>query len=346
MQTFSINGRIIGPGAPCFIIAEAGSNHNRDLATAKQLVDTALAAGADAVKFQTFTADKIAARTQHAITKIDLAGAKSLHELYANAELPREWQRELSEYCATKGIMFLSTPFDEDAVDELEALAMPVIKIASFELVHLPLLRHAARTGRPIILSTGLANLGEIEEAVQAIRGEGNEQIALLHCAINYPAKFTSVNLAAMDTMRQAFQVPVGYSDHTPGVNVPIAAVARGATIIEKHFTTDKSLPGPDHSFALDPQELTAMVRGIRETEAAIGSPIKQPEQDELIHVKRGRRSVFARVDIPAGVTITADMLAVLRPGVGLMSKYLDVIVGRPARRAIKAHEPITWDEV
>jgi pseudaminic acid synthase len=344
MKNILIGDRAVGSGEPCFIIAEAGSNHDRNLNQAKRLVDAALAARADAVKFQTFTAETIAARTDAEVAKIDFAGAKSLFDLYKSVELPREWQREIKEYCDKKGIMFLSSPFDYGAIDELDELGMPVIKIASFELVDLPLLRHAARTGKPLILSTGMANLGEIEDALGAIYAEGNRQVILLHCAINYPAPFASVNLAAMDTIRQAFDVPVGYSDHTLGNAVPVAAVARGASVIEKHFTLDKGLPGPDHSFAMNPEEFASMVHAIRDTEAAMGSAIKGPAADEAEHLLRGRRSLFAKVAIPKDTTITNEMLAVLRPGIGLMSKYLDVVVGRQARRDIKAHEPITWD--
>lgn len=346
MQKVTIGRRVIGVGEPCFIIAEAGSNHDRKLNQAKELIDAAAAAGADAVKFQTFTAEKIAARTRADIARIDFGGAKSLFELYQNLELPQEWQRELSAYCRDKGIMFLSTPFDEEAVDQLDELGVEAFKIASFELVHLALLRHTARKGKPIILSTGMANLGEIEDALEAIYHEGNEQVILLHCAINYPPRFESVNLQAMETMRRAFQVPVGYSDHTLGLSVPIAAVALGANVIEKHFTIDKTLPGPDHSFALSPAELKEMVRAIHDTEAAIGSPIKGMAPTELLHYLRGRRSLFAVVDIPAGTRIKADMIGILRPGIGLAPKFLDVVVGRPARRNIGAYQPITWDVI
>ncbi len=341
-----VGNRVIGQGGPCFVIAEAGSNHDRNLDQAKRLIDVASEAGADAVKFQTFTAEKIAARSNADIAKIDFAGCRSLFELYQKFELPREWQVELSCYSREKDILFLSTPFDEEAVDQLNELGVPAFKIASFEIVHLPLLRYAARTGKPMILSTGMATLGEIEEALEVIYREGNEQVILLHCAINYPAPVESVNLAAMDTMRLAFGVPVGYSDHTLGLSVPIAAVARGANVIEKHFTVDKNLQGPDHAFALGPEELKAMVQCIRETEAAIGSPKKGATADEAEHLTRGRRSLFAKVHIPAGTTITEDMVAVLRPGIGLKPKYLARIVGRKARRDIEVDEPITWDDV
>lgn len=346
MTEITIAGRKVGQRYPCLIIAEAGSNHDRKLSQAHQLIDIAAEAGADAVKFQSFTAPKIAAMTQDPVAQINFGGAQSLYELYRKIELPAEWQAELKEHASARGLIFLSTPFDTDAVDRLDRLGIPAFKIASFELVDLPFLRYVARKGKPMILSTGMANLGEIEEALAVVREEGLKEVALLHCAINYPAKFENLNLSAMKTMARAFQVPVGYSDHTLGISIPIAAVALGACILEKHFTIDRSLPGPDHGFALEPQELKAMVRGIRETEAAIGSPIKQVAPDELDHRKRGRRSLFARETIYAGSVITQEMIAILRPGVGIAPKYLDLVIGRKAQVTIEKDEPITWEKI
>ncbi|MDK2787428.1 MAG: hypothetical protein PWP07_653 [Epulopiscium sp.] len=348
MKNFKIGNFEIGENSPCFIIAEAGSNHDRDMGQAKEMIDVAVEAGANAVKFQTFTAEKIAADTSHPIVRLgdEYGGVKTLFDLYKGLELPREWQLELKEYADKKGIMFLSTPFDYDAVEELENLGIEAYKIATFEMVDLPFLSYIAKKQKPIILSTGMANLGEIEEALDAIYKEKNEQVALLHCGIGYPMPMEDVHLAAMDTMKQAFQVPVGYSDHTLGITVPIASVARGAKIIEKHFTLDRRLKGPDHQFAIEPDELKAMVKGIRDVEKAIGSPIKKLAEVEKLHHERGRRSIFAKVDIPKGTVITKDMLAILRPGVGLMPKYLDIVVGREARKDIKRNEPITWEVI
>lgn len=348
MRKIKVGNRFIGDTYPCFIIAEAGSNHDRDLGQAKKLIDVAVEAGADAVKFQTFTADKIAANTSHPIMQLgqEYEGVPTLFELYKGLELPREWQTELKRYADEKGIMFLSTPFDYDAVEELDALGMECYKIASFEMVDIPFLKYIAKKQKPIILSTGMAAMGEIEEALQAIYGQGNEQVVLLHCGISYPMPVEEVNLAAMDTMKQAFQLPIGYSDHTLGITVPIAAVARGAKVIEKHFTLDRKLKGPDHKFAIEPHELKAMVKAIRDTEKAIGSPVKALAQVEEIHHRRGRRSIFAKTDIPKGTIITEDMLAVLRPGIGLMPKYFDIVVGRVAQNDIKKNEPITWDKI
>lgn len=348
IRPIKIGDRLVGPDQPAFIIAEAGSNHDRDLNQAKKLIDIAARAGADAVKFQTFTADKIAADTEDDVVKLgdEYQGVPTLYQLYKGLELPRQWQAELKQYADSKGIMFLSTPFDCDAVDELEDLGMLAYKVASFEMVDLPFLKYIARKGKPIILSTGMADLGEIEEALDAIYSQGNDQVVLLHCGICYPMPYGEVNLAAMDTMRQAFQVPVGYSDHTLGISVPLAAAARGANVIEKHFTISRQLTGPDHRFAIEPDELNDMVTGIRQVEAAIGSPIKRHTPSEEVHYRRGRRSIFAKFDIPAGTVITEDMLAVLRPGIGLKPKYIDIVIGRTARTNIKKNEPITWDKI
>ena len=348
-RSFEIGKRRVGEGSPTYVIAEAGSNHDGQLDRARRLIDVAAEAGADAVKFQTFSADRIASQAAIGATRLtDKFGrfGETLFDFYKKLELPADWHRELQAYAAEKGVTFLSTPFDEAAVDLLAALNVPAYKIASFELVHLPLLRHAASKGKPVILSTGMATLGEIEEALAAVTEAGNDQVALLHCGIEYPVAMPDVHLASMDTLRQAFSCPVGYSDHTLGVTVPIAAVARGATIIEKHFTLDRTLPGPDHGFALPPDELKAMVRAIRDTEAAIGSPVKRLLPSEAVHHQRGRRSLFAARDIAKGDVISRDMVTVLRPGTGLPPKYLDIIVGRIARRAIATHHPITWEDV
>jgi sialic acid synthase SpsE len=349
MTKIKIGPKAVGPGHPCYIIAEAGSNHDGKLEQACQLIDVAADAGADAIKFQLFTAEKIAARTKQDIVKLrDQFGefGSNLYEMYKKMETPADWFEELKVYSEDKGLTFLTTPFDEDAADFLEAMDVPAVKIASFEMVHIPLLRHVAKFGKPVIISTGMGDLADIEDALAALHAENNYQGILLHCGINYPLEFASVHLAAMDTMRHAFQLPVGYSDHTPGIVVPVAAVARGANMIEKHFTLDKGLQGPDHAFALDPDEFKQMVQAIRDVEAAIGSPIKKMADDEKIYYDRGRRSMFAAVDIAAGVVIEKDMIEILRPGVGLAPKYLEMVVGRKAQTTIEAHEPITWDSI
>jgi N-acetylneuraminate synthase/N,N'-diacetyllegionaminate synthase len=331
------------------VIAEAGTNHNGSFDTALALVDCAADAGADAVKFQTFRADALVAPTDHPIARLNDSFGRfgaTVHEMFRKAEMPLEWLPKLFAHAQSRGIMFLSTPFDEQSADVLNDLGVPAFKIASYEVVHLPLLRYVARFGKPMLISTGMADLGEIEDALDAIRGEGNNEIALFHCPIGYPVAFENVHLAAMDTLRQAFGVPVGLSDHTLGITAPLAAVARGADLIEKHFTLDAHQHGPDHDFAAEPATLKAMIRGIRDVTAAVGDPRKICQPSEELHYRRGRRSLFAACNIPEGTTITAEMLAVLRPGVGLKPKYLDVVVGRSARKFISAFSPITWDDV
>ncbi len=259
-ESLEIGSNRIGENAPCYIIAEAGSNHNHDLKLAFRLIDIAAEAKADAVKFQSFTAEPIESPVDTDLSRIDFAGAKSLFELYKSLELPREWQKELFSYANEKGIMFLSTPFDEKAVDEFLEMGVEAFKIASFEIAHFPLLRHVAQTNKPILLSTGMAFLGEIEEAIAVLNDAGCDRIGLFHCGIGYPMNPHEVNLRAMTTIKQTFHCPVGYSsDHTLGISVPIAAVARGACMVEKHFTLDGNLSGPDHGFALEPKDLKSM---------------------------------------------------------------------------------------
>jgi len=338
-----IADKLIGDGQPCFIIAEAGANHNRNLDMAKELIDAAVEAGADAVKFQTYSAETLYSRKT---PKFSYLKDQDVWQLIKAIELPREWQGYLADYCQKKGIIFLSTPFDFRAVDELAELNVPAYKIASFELVDLTLLRYTAQKGKPVIISTGMANLGDIEDAIKAIRQEHNDQIALLHCNSLYPTPAGVVNLKAIDNMGAAFGLPVGFSDHTLGITIPIAAVARGAKIIEKHYTLDRNLPGPDHPFALEPDELKNMVTAIREVEAALGHGRKEraPEEEEMY--TKGRRSIIAAQDIPQGTVIIREMLTVKRPGYGIAPKYIDLVVGRTAKRDIETDEPITWNEI
>jgi sialic acid synthase SpsE len=343
----TIGGRRVGEGEPCYVIAEAGANHDRKLAQAKALIEVAREAGADAVKFQTYSAETLYSRKTPQFSYLAKMGVtKSVWEVIKEAELPREWQGELCAHARKVGIPFFSSPFDRAAVDELDALDVPAYKWASFELVDLPLLAYAAGKHRPMILSTGMANLAEVQEAVDTEHAAGNGDVVLLHCVSLYPTRPAQVNLKAMDTLRAAFGVPVGLSDHTPGIAVAIAAAARGAAALEKHFTLDRRLKGPDHSFAVEPAELRAMVQGIREAEAALGSGDKRMLPEEAEMARLGRRSVIARVAIPRGTTITAAMLIVKRPGFGIHPRFFDRVVGRVARRDIEADDVITWEMV
>jgi len=260
-------------------------------------------------------------------------------------ELPREWLGELAEYARNRRLVFLATPFDKEAVDQLYEIGVPAYKWSSQEIVNLPLLRYAASKGRPMILSTGVCNLADIEEAVDTAYSVDNKDIILLHCTslFHYPAKPHQVNLRTMDTMRDAFHLPVGLSDHTLSIIIPAAAVARGACVIEKHFTLSRKLKGPDHPFALEPDELKQMVKAIREVEESLGSPIKKmiPEEEE---VPLQRPSLMAKMNIPKGTRLTEDMLIVKRPGYGIKPKFLDIIIGRETKRDIEKGEGITWD--
>lgn len=334
--------RTIGPGEPALIIAEAGSNHNGNLEQAIKLVDVAAEAGADAVKFQTYSADTLYSRSTPAFPGED----EPPYKVIKKCELPREWQAELAGYARDRGLIFLSTPFDYQAVDELDALGVPAFKWASSEINDLPLLKYAAAKGKPILLSTGMANLADVQEAVDAIRSTGNNAIVLLHCVSLYPTPIDQVNLRMMDTLREAFHLPVGFSDHTLGLTASIAAVARGACVIEKHFTLDRRMEGPDHKFALEPHELKSLVKAIREVEACLGRPEKRPTPGEEAKLVLSRRSIIAAVDIPKGATITREMLIIKRPGYGIPPKFVDVVVGRQARVDIPADTPITWDMI
>jgi len=348
MQEIKVANRIIGTGKPCFIIAEAGVNHNGNIHLAKKLIDVAKDAGADAVKFQTFNTEKLVTRNakkagyQRALTN----KSESQFQMLKKLELPPDAFDELFDYARKKKILFLSTPDDEDSVDLLVKIGVAAFKISSPEITNLPFLSYIAAKGKPVILSTGMSDLAEIKDALRVIRAEGLKQVVLLHCVSAYPAKIEDMNLRAMDTLRNTFKLPIGLSDHTLGLTAPIAAVAMGACIIEKHFTLDKSLPGPDHKASLEPRELTKMVEAIREIESALGDGIKLPTQEEIENKSVVRRSIVARIDIPKGVVIREDMLAFKRPGTGIEPKQLNSVVGRRAKLTIKKDTIITQDMV
>jgi sialic acid synthase SpsE len=346
MDVVRIGDRAVGAGQPVYVIAEAGSNHDRDFDQARRLIDVATEAGADAVKFQTFRADAIVAETPTRAKYLDgiLPPGQTMSELFRTLELPREWHAGLKEHAESRGLDFLSTPFDHEAVDLLDELGVKAFKVASYELWHLPLIRDVASRGKPLICSTGMASLADVQAAVDVVHETGNEGLILLHCVVNYPPPFGDLNLRAIETMRRAFGVPVGWSDHTPGWTAPVVATALGAAVIEKHFTTDRSRPGPDHRFALEPDELAQMVRAIRDAEAALGDGVKRraPAEDDLYVT--ARRSLFAARRIDAGRVIELDDIAVLRPGTGLEVGDLEKVVGRTARRTIERHEPLSWD--
>jgi len=333
---------------PPFIVAEAGVNHDGSLAKALRLVDIAADAGADAVKFQSFRADDIIAPgTAKVAYQERQTGGGSQYDMIRALELDEEAHRAIARRCAERGIEFMSTPFDLWALDLLVGLGMKRIKIASGEVTNKPLIEAAAARGLPIILSTGMATLAEVERAVGWIRGVSSQaDLTVLHCTSNYPAEPEAINLRAMDTLAAALAVPVGYSDHSLGLAISIAAVARGATVIEKHFTEDPADDGPDHAASLAPAELAALVRALRSVGVAMGDGVKQPSPSELEVRDLVRRSAFARRDIAAGEVVDADAVVFIRPAGGIGPEEADAVFGSRAARPISAGEKLAWGDL
>lgn len=341
MPTISIGNHYIGPGQPVFIIAEAGVNHNGDPDLARFLVQAAAESGVDAVKFQTFKAENLVTESaKMAGYQVDNIGEETSQlEMLKKLELQYELHAELKQYAESLGLVFLSTPFDEEAIDFLKDLGLEAFKAGSGDLTNLPYLQKMARQGLPVIISTGMATLEESREAVDAIAETGNDQLIVLHCTTNYPCPPEEVNLAAMNTLQRELNCMVGYSDHTLGIEIPCLAVAAGARVIEKHFTLDKTMEGPDHKASLEPAELAEMVREIRRLEGIMGSGVKVPNPSELPIKQVARKSVVAKVDIPEGTVITTEMLVAKRPGNGLPPKLLLTIPGKVSTRLIQQDE-------
>jgi N-acetylneuraminate synthase len=332
-------GRHIDAGQPCFVIAEAGVNHNGDVQLAHRLIDAARAAGADAVKFQTFCADKLTTATA---VKADYQ-VQNTHthetqqEMLRALELSAEEFGQLAGHCREVGILFLSTPFDHASVDLLVKLGVPAIKVPSGEVTHTSLLRHMAATGLPLIISTGMSTMDEVSQCVATLRERGPRQIALLHCLSSYPADPAQINLRAMATLRDAFHLPVGLSDHTVGLPVALAAVALGGCILEKHLTLDRQLPGPDHACSLEPGDFSELVRGVRQVESALGDGNKRVMSTEQNTRDVARRSVATAASLPAGHRLRSEDLVALRPGTGIPPTQTDALVGRTLRIALPA---------
>ncbi len=342
-----IGSRQIGLDEPCFIIAEAGVNHNGDIELAKKLIDAAKEAGADAVKFQTFKAGSIVARdAEKAEYQIAATGNSSQYEMIQKLELCLDDFRDLKAHAEARGIMFLSTPFDMASSDLLESLDIPAYKMASGEITNIPLLRHVARKGRPVILSTGMAFMDEIKEAIDAMRDEGLREVIVLHCVTSYPAPMNELNLKALLTMMEELDLPIGYSDHSLGILAPVAAIAMGACMIEKHLTLDRTMEGPDHAASLEPDELSEMVNAIRAIESALGNGVKAPSPREKEIMVKVRKSIVASMPIPEGTVLTKDMLAIKRPGNGLQPKELSDLIGMKTTRALDMDEQLGWEDV
>ena len=344
--TIQIGERTIGAGHPTYVIAELSANHNQNFDEAVRLVHAAKEAGADAVKLQTYTADTITIDVRTPIFQIGkgtIWEGKNLHDLYGEAYTPWEWQPRLKTIAEDLGMDLFSTPFDPTAVDFLEAMNVPAHKVASFELVDLPLIERIAATGKPMIMSTGMATLSEIADAVTTARGAGATQLVLLKCVSAYPAPPEQMNLRTIPHLAEAFGVPAGLSDHTLGIAVPVAAATLGAAVIEKHFTISRAVPGPDSSFSLEPQEFRAMVDAIRVAEKALGRVTYESNDDERA-CRAFRRSLFIVEDVKAGETLTDRHVRSIRPGDGLPPKFLKHAIGRRAARDLAKGTPLDWD--
>ncbi|HYE47687.1 MAG TPA: pseudaminic acid synthase [Caulobacter sp.] len=340
-----IAGRPIGPGHPPFVICELSGNHNGSLDRALSMIDAAADTGADAIKIQTYTADTITLDVDRPEFRIQggLWDGRSLHELYREAQTPYEWHPALFERAAARGVILFSSPFDETAVDLLASLDAPAYKIASFEAVDLPLIRYAAARGKPLIISTGMANAQEMAAARDAALEAGAAGVVLLHCVSSYPAVFADANVRTIPDMAARFGCPIGLSDHTPGSAASVAAVALGACVIEKHFTLARSDGGPDAAFSLEPAEFAALVRDCHDGWAALGRA-----HYDLLGSERAnsqfRRSLYVTADVPAGAPLSRDNVRSVRPGAGLPPADLDRVLGRPAARDLKRGEPLAWD--
>ena len=344
--SIKIDGRRIGPGEPVFIVAEMSANHHGRYEDALRILEAAREAGADAVKIQTYTPDTMTFpddRPMFRAGKGTLWAGRNLYDLYREAATPWDWQPKLIDAAAKIGLTLFSTPFDETAVEFLEGMRVPAYKIASFELVDLPLIQRAARTGKPIILSTGMATLAEIKEAVGAAKKAGAGGIVLLKCTSAYPAPLAEMNLRAIPRLARIFKVPVGLSDHTLEWTAPAAAVALGACLIEKHFTLSRDVPGPDSAFSLEPREFKAMVGNIRDVEKALGSADFSVGEQEG-KSRQFRRSLFVVKDVKKGERYSPENVRSLRPADGLAPKFLPNVLGRRAARDIRAGTPLSRD--
>lgn len=348
IHNIEINGKFIGPGEPVYIVAEMSANHNQNFGEAEKIIRAAKEAGADAIKLQTYTPDTITIRSDREYFRIGggtLWDGQTLYDLYTKTYMPWEWQPKLKSIADNIGINLFSSAFDSTAVDFLEALGVSAHKIASFEIVDIPLIEKMARTGKPLIMSTGMSSLGEIDEAVSAARKAGAKQIALLKCTSTYPAIPDDINLRTIPHLTEAFGLPVGLSDHTLGTAVPIAAAMLGACIIEKHFTLSRSISGPDSNFSLEPNEFKMMVDSIRIAGKATGEIFYGVSQDEM-KSRVFRRSLFVVKDVKKGELFTSENVNSIRPGYGLPPKFIKEIIGKRAAQHISRGTPLDWNLV
>jgi len=349
MSSVDLGPAVVGKGHEPFIVAEIGSNHNGDMSLCREIIDAAVRVGADAVKFQSWTEDTLISEEEYQRnTEYDNKKKHfgTLREMVREYQFTPDQHREIQQYCTQKGITFCSSVFSEQEADLLEELGVPFYKIASMDINNLPLLEYVARKGRPMIVSTGMATMGEIEQAVNTVRGAGNDQIVLLHCVSVYPPDMDLVNLRNMGTLRRAFEVPVGFSDHTLGTAIPLAAIARGACFVEKHFTIDKDLPGWDHAISSNPEELETIVESGEEIDRALGSTIRtvsQPEREKRIQF---RRSAIAQESLSEGQELSRDKIAFKRPGSGIVPDEFEYAEGRTLAESVEEGHVIRWHHI
>jgi len=337
--------RVIGSGSGVFVMAEIGINHDGSVSQAEKLIDAAAESGADAVKFQSFRVDKLLIPSRDRYAQ-QTDGAESAYQMLRRCELSWEDQERLKKHADDAGVLFLSTPFDEESADFLDSLGVPAFKIASSDITHVPLLRHVASKGKPVLLSTGMSYLSEVADAIWNLRSAGAKEILLLHCVSSYPALPQHMNLRALQTLQSYFELSVGLSDHSEGILHSLVAVALGAVLIEKHFTLDKNAPGPDHKASIDPDDLKLLVKSLRDVEASLGDGRKRPSDAEEEARLFGRRSIVAAVDIRAHETLANWMLAFKRPGSGLEPRYCEKVVGMTARRNIGKDTILQWEDL
>ena len=346
-KEISIGKKLIGVGHPTYIIAEIGANFDKNIDKAKRLIDAAKYAGADCAKFQTFSTEKIV--SEGGFSRMKLKGVhgswgRTVSEVFKDAEFPREWHQEISEYASGIGIDFSTSPYDFDAVDLCVKLDVPFIKIGSGEITWLEMLTYIADKGKPMILATGDATMSEIDEAVRTIEATGNRNLVLMQCITNYPSKIDSANVIVLKTYQSAFDILTGYSDHSPGPVVALASVVLGGCVIEKHFTLNKADIGPDHPHSMNPVEFKLMVDYVREIEQAIGSTRKEVVEEEGETVFVQRRCLYAKRDISAGTVMQVEDIDVLRPALGIPPKFKNIIVGRTSKINIEAGQPLFWE--
>ncbi|MFH0732469.1 MAG: N-acetylneuraminate synthase family protein [Candidatus Omnitrophota bacterium] len=348
MKKIKVADKFIGEGCPAFIVAEAGCNHEGSLELAKKLVDGALKARADAIKFQHYDPKKLVTKTVPFFWVDKKGGTSQLKKYKQEKSLTKDEFRQIAGYCRKKGIIFFSTPFDYENADFLEELDIPLYKLAATDLTNIPFLKYVAKKGRPVAFSAGMCSIGEIEEAIEAMKSSGNDRLIPLHCIVAYPASAKIANLNFIRSLQKLFpDYPIGFSDHTLGINIPAIAASLGAKLIEKHYTVDKTLTGTsDHAISVDAQDLKQMVKNIREAEVCLGSYIRTLLPEEKGAYLYGRRKVVASRNILKGTVLKKDMITCKRSGDGLYPKFFDMLIGRKANVDIKEEEGITWDKI